>query len=66
MAKIHRTTKFCTHVLHMEGEEVFGSQKHKPNMSLGNEQQSHRPDRVNFTYPQAEIRSLELELLVVL
>jgi hypothetical protein len=26
MAKMPRTTKFCTHVLHIEGEELFGSQ----------------------------------------
>jgi hypothetical protein len=25
MAKMPRTAKFCTHMLHMEGEEVFGS-----------------------------------------
>jgi hypothetical protein len=26
MANLPRTTKFCTHVLHIEGEELFGSQ----------------------------------------
>jgi hypothetical protein len=25
MVKMSRTAKFCTHVLHIEGEELFGS-----------------------------------------
>jgi hypothetical protein len=26
MAKMLRTAKFCTHMLYLEGEELFGSQ----------------------------------------
>jgi hypothetical protein len=51
MAKMPRTAKFCTHVLHMEGEEVFGSQMRKLNMVLGDKQESHKPNRVNFICP---------------
>jgi hypothetical protein len=57
MAKMPRTAKFCVHVLHMEGEEVFGSQKHKLDMPLGDKQESHKPNRVNFTCLRVEIRS---------
>jgi hypothetical protein len=41
----------------MEGEEVFGSQKHKLDMPLGDKQESHKPNRVNFTCLRVEIRS---------
>jgi hypothetical protein len=44
MAKMPRTTKFCTHVFHIEGEEVFGSQKCKLDMSLRDKYKSHRPN----------------------
>jgi hypothetical protein len=36
----------------MAGEEVFGSQKRKANISLGFEGESHRPDKVNFFRPR--------------
>jgi hypothetical protein len=37
MVKMPGTAKFCIHVLHMGSEVVFGSQKRKPDMSIGNE-----------------------------
>jgi hypothetical protein len=36
---------------------VFGSQKHKLDMPLGDKQKSHKPNRVNFTCPRVETRS---------
>ena len=57
MAKTPRIAKFCNHVLYMEGEEMFGSQKHKLDMPLGDKQKSHKPNQVNFTCLQVEIRS---------
>jgi hypothetical protein len=57
MAKMPETAKFGTHMLHMEGDEVFGSQKRKPDIPLGNEQELYRPDQVNFICPQVETRS---------
>ena len=42
---------------HLEGEEVFGSQKRKADMPLGYEQDSHRPDKVNFSRPRVRTRS---------
>jgi hypothetical protein len=57
MAKMPGTTKFCTHVLHLESKVVFGSQKCKLDMLIGDEQESHRLDQVTFTCPQVETRS---------
>jgi hypothetical protein len=57
------TIKFCTHMLHMEGEEVFGSQKRKPNILLGDKHESHRLDRVNFTCPRVKIRSSQARIV---
>jgi hypothetical protein len=34
-AMVPRIAKFCIHVLHMEGEEVFSSQKRQLDMQLG-------------------------------
>ena len=62
MAKMPRIAKFCIHVLYMEGEEVFGSQKHKLDMLLGNKQKSQRPNRFNFTYAQVGTRSSQAQV----
>jgi hypothetical protein len=51
MAMMPGIVKFCTHVFHLESEVVFGSQKHKPDISIGDEQESHRLDQVTFTCP---------------
>ena len=57
MAKELGIAKFCTYMLHMEGEEVFGIQKRKPDMLLGDIQELRRPDQVNFICPRVETRS---------
>jgi hypothetical protein len=57
MAKMLGVEEFCTREPHFEGEEVFGSQKHKVDISLGSEHESHKPDRVNFSHPRVRTRS---------
>ena len=49
--------EFCTQEPHFEGEEVFGSQKCKVDISLGSKHESHRPDRMNFSRPLISTRS---------
>jgi len=49
--------EFCTREPHFEGEDVFGSQKRKAGLPLGSEEESHRPDRVNFSCPRMRTRS---------
>ena len=44
--------EFCTHDPHYEGAEVFGSQKQKPDTPIGVDEDSHRPDTVNFSRPR--------------
>jgi hypothetical protein len=57
MAKMPRAEEFCTWEPHFEGEEVFGSQKCKGDVSLGSEHESHMPDRVNFSRLRISTRS---------
>jgi len=42
---------------HLEGEELFGSQKKKANMPLGYKHNLHRPDKVNISHWCLETRS---------
>ena len=42
---------FCTRDPHHEGVEVFGSQKRKPDTPIGADEDSHRPDTLNFSQP---------------
>jgi hypothetical protein len=66
MAKMHGIAKFCTHVLHMEGEEVFGSQKHKPDMPLGTKWNHTGQKESTLLVHELKQGPLKLELLVVL
>jgi hypothetical protein len=50
--------EFCTRVPCMAGEEVFGSTKRKADLPLGAEEESHRPDKVNFSHPRASSRAV--------
>jgi hypothetical protein len=43
--------EFCTHDPHLEGTEVFGSQKRRPDTPIGDDGETHRPDTVNFSRP---------------
>jgi hypothetical protein len=40
-----------TRIPHLEGEEIFGSTKRKLDLPLGDDGNSHRPDKVNFSQP---------------
>ena len=42
----------CTRDAHLEGAEVFGSKKRKPHVPIGAEEETHRPDTVNFSRPR--------------
>jgi hypothetical protein len=57
MAKLLGAELFCTCAPHMAGEEVFGSQKRKADVPLGFEGESHRSEKVNFSYPRIATRS---------
>jgi hypothetical protein len=45
-----------TRIPHLEGEEIFGSTKRKLDLLLGDDGDSHRPDKVNFSQPQVQSR----------
>ena len=57
ISNIRRVQDFVTREPHLEGEEVFGSQKRKADMPLSCKQDSHRPDKVNFSRPRVRTRS---------
>ena len=42
---------FCTQDLHHEGAEVFGSQKRKLDIPIRADNETHRPDTINFSRP---------------
>ena len=44
--------EFCTRVPHHEGAEIFGSQKRKPDTPIGVDEDSYRPNTVNFSRPR--------------
>ena len=41
-----------TRVPHFEGEKVFGSTKQKLDLPLGDESDSHKHDRINYSIPK--------------
>jgi hypothetical protein len=46
-----------TRIPHLEGKEIFGSTKQKLDLPPGNDGDSHRPDKVNFSQPRVQTRS---------
>ena len=42
---------FCTRDPYLEGAEVFGSQKRRPDTPIGDDGKTHRPNTVNFSRP---------------
>jgi hypothetical protein len=44
-----------TRIPYLEGEEIFGSTKQKLDLPPGNEGDSHRPDKVNFSQPRVQV-----------
>ena len=45
------TDEFCTCDSHHEGVEVFGSQKQKLDTPIRADEETHRPDTINFSRP---------------
>jgi hypothetical protein len=45
--------EFCICDSHLEGEEVFGSTKRKPDLPLGDDGESRRPDTMNYSRSRA-------------
>jgi hypothetical protein len=41
--------EFCIRDPQLEGAEVFGSQKRRPDTPIGDDGDTHRPDTVNFS-----------------
>ena len=46
-----------TRVLHLEGEKMFGSAKRKLDLPPGDESDSHRHDRINYSVPKLSKRA---------
>ena len=57
ISSIPEVEEFFNREPHLEGEEVFGSQRRKVDMALGCEYDSHRLDKVNFSLPRVQTRS---------
>lgn len=57
ISRMPGAANFCTRDPHMEGLEVFGSRKRNADMPLGDEHESHRPDKVNYSHPRVTTRS---------
>ena len=55
--KLPVAEEICTRSPHYEGAEVFGSQKRKADQLIGDDDESHRPDLVNFSRPRASQRT---------
>lgn len=51
MATMFEADEFCSQDPHLEGAQVFGLLKCKPNLPLGFEHESHRLSKVNFSQP---------------
>jgi len=58
LSKIRSVDKFMRQEPHLEGQEVFGSQKKKANRPFGCKFNSHRPDKVKFSHPNKSLRSI--------
>src|ERR1700737_3725474 len=49
--------EFCTRSPHLEGAEIFGSQKYKLDTPIGADDEIHRPDTLNFSRPHVAQRT---------
>ena len=52
MNAVSEEAELKSRVPHLEGENIFGLVKRKLDLSPGDESDSHRHDRVNFTIPK--------------
>ena len=69
MLDMPEANEFCICDPHMAGEEVFGSMKLKLDVPLGADEESHMPDKVNFSHPHAtgrvvRIRSTHMPIIL--
>jgi len=64
MSNISGVEEFFNREPCLEGEEVFGSYKWKPNMPLGCEYDSHCPNKVNFSHPCIQMRSKKASISI--
>jgi hypothetical protein len=46
-----------TQIPHLEGKEIFGNTKRKLDLLPGDDGDSHRPNKVNFSQPRVQTRS---------
>ncbi len=66
IAKYISSSNLFTRILHLEGEEMFGSTKRKANLLPRSKVNSHQHDQVNFFHPKvANAIALINQLLVV-
>ena len=49
--------EYCNRSPHLEGAEVFGLQKRKPDTPIGADDETHRPDTINFSRPRVTQRT---------
>ena len=64
IAKMLGVEEFCSREPHFEDEEVFGSQKHKVNMSLNSKHELYGLDKVNSLVHKLVQHPLELGAVV--
>ncbi len=57
VAKLALGSSYTSKILHLQGEEVFGSVKQKQNLPLGLEGDSHRHDCANFSCVRVKFSS---------
>ena len=57
LSQLPRAEVATTRIPHLEGEEIFGSTKRKLDFPPGDDGNSHRPDKVNFSQPRVQTRS---------
>ena len=48
---------FCTRSPHLKGVEVFNSQKRKSDTPIGADDDTHRPDTLNYSHPRVAQRT---------
>ena len=56
MGEFSADARLNSKVPHLEGESIFGLAKRKLNLPPGDDSDSHRHDRVNFTLPKIGYR----------
>jgi hypothetical protein len=57
LSKLPGVEVATTQIPHLEGEEIFGNTKRKLDLPPGDDGDSHRPDKVNFSQPRVQTRS---------